>query len=54
MTRPGRLRAVATAVAATLLLTAGCTARGDDPPPAATPSATARPEPARRGAPPTR
>ena len=43
MTRPGRLRAVATAVAATLLLTAGCTAGGDDPPPAATPSATAAP-----------
>ncbi|MEK8106133.1 hypothetical protein NKG94_14920 [Micromonospora sp. M12] len=40
---PGRLRAFAAAVTATLLLTAGCTARDDDPPPAGSPSATAAP-----------
>lgn len=43
MTGPGRLRAFAAAVTATLVLTAGCTARDDDPPPAGSPSATAAP-----------
>lgn len=44
MTRPFRLRTVAATVAATLLLTAGCTARDDAPPPAAaTPSVPAAP-----------
>ncbi|MEU4555018.1 hypothetical protein [Micromonospora violae] len=45
MTRPGRLRAVAAAMAATVLLTAGCTAGGDDPPPVPAPSATTTPGP---------
>ncbi|MBQ1013926.1 hypothetical protein KBX53_23870, partial [Micromonospora sp. M51] len=53
MTRPSRRRAIATvAIAATLLLTAGCTGGDNDPPPAATPSATAAPAtgaPARTG-----
>ncbi|MEV4122265.1 hypothetical protein [Micromonospora sp. NPDC049645] len=40
MTRPGRLRAVAAVVAGALLLTVGCTARDDDPPPSGTAAAT--------------